>query len=90
MYTCVPSACLVTAEVRREHQIPETGLVDCCEPPCGWILGIQHEVSAEAAIGLNLLAIAPFLLFLDIFLFPILQIPRNTNAVISCKSASHL
>lgn len=32
IYVCAPQACLVVAEVRRKHQIPETGVIDGSEP----------------------------------------------------------
>lgn len=45
---------------------PETGIANCCEPPCGWMQGIRPGFFARAANGLNLLATSPSLLFLDI------------------------
>lgn len=34
MFVDAPHACLMLAEVRRALQIPETGIIDGCEPSC--------------------------------------------------------
>lgn len=34
MCVCVPPACLVLTEVKRRYQIPGTGVMDGCKPPC--------------------------------------------------------
>jgi hypothetical protein len=35
MYTCVPSECLVSTEVRRGSRTLRTTVTGSCEPPCG-------------------------------------------------------
>lgn len=35
MHVCEPCVCLVPAEVRRIHWVPETGVLDSCESPSG-------------------------------------------------------